>query len=566
MRWLLRDVPLAAGRASKLALLVAGLAVVGQQSLAQEADQEEGSAAAGEIEELVVTGSYIKRSAQDSPSPLTVISAQDIEQAHIGDVQELLLRLPYESGGWIRASTFDGGGGQGRIPINLRNLGECATLPLVNGRRHTTGWMTPAGCAGVDTNSMVPTMMLQRVEILKDGSSALYGSDAIAGVVNFITKDNFEGFDFDARFVTDQNTGLGDEILLRLGDRLAHGSRRLRGRRGLPAAQRNPHPGPRHLRNPRRLRLLGHRAAGLVSAGEHRGAVVRRRHAVPGGSRSPHATHAESAHAGNRWLGRRLGLRGPELRRRRRLGRLRRYARSLLQRRWPEHALPDRLRQLLLHSGRRSAAEDLLDRRLRAHGHLRGLLRRRLLGAGVLPLELLGAANAHADYSRPQPGARQRRESARHDAGAVGEPLASARRHAAHAHAHSPDSHPAGRRPRHLPHGARRKVGPRAWRTRLDGQRVVLGQRVVAVPVQRGGFPRRRDGAGAERPRRPQLQLHGPVAGVDRGEPRQRQPRVHRRQLRGRQLLLPQSLRQRPVRFQRQLPRSGEQSEPRHVA
>ena len=201
-------------RSSTLALVVAGLALAGQHAaLAEEASEEgEEGASEGPIEELVVTGSYIKRSAQDSPSPLTVISAVDIEQAHIADVQELLLRLPYESGGWIRASTFDGGGGQGRIPINLRNLGECSTLPLVNGRRHTTGWMTPAGCAGVDTNSMVPTMMLERVEILKDGSSALYGSDAIAGVVNFITKDNFEGFDLDARFLTDQNTGLGDEI------------------------------------------------------------------------------------------------------------------------------------------------------------------------------------------------------------------------------------------------------------------------------------------------------------------------------------------------------------------
>ena len=186
------------------ALMAFGMA----PAFAQDAEED----APEEVEELVVTGSYIKRSAQDSPSPLTVISAVDIEQSHIADVQELLLRLPYESGGWIRASTFDGGGGQGRIPINLRNLGECATLPLVNGRRHTTGWMTPAGCAAVDTNSMVPTLMLERVEILKDGSSALYGSDAIAGVVNFITRDNFEGLDFDARFLTDEATGQGDEI------------------------------------------------------------------------------------------------------------------------------------------------------------------------------------------------------------------------------------------------------------------------------------------------------------------------------------------------------------------
>lgn len=190
---------------SKL-LGLAALSVVSLSGNAQGTGDDES------LEEVVVTGSFIKRSAQDSASPLSVITAGDLEQAHIADAQELLLRLPYESGGWVRASTFDGGGGQGRVPINLRNLGECATLPLVNGRRHTTGWMTPAGCAGIDTNSMVPTLMLERVELLKDGSSALYGSDAIAGVVNFITRDNFEGFEFDTRFLTDENTGHGDEI------------------------------------------------------------------------------------------------------------------------------------------------------------------------------------------------------------------------------------------------------------------------------------------------------------------------------------------------------------------
>ena len=166
---------------------------------------------AGPIEEVVVTGSYIKRSAADSASPLSVMSSADIERMQVSDVQELLLRLPYESGGWIRASTFDGGGGQGRVPINLRNLGDCSTLPLVNGRRHVTGWLNPSGCAAVDTNSMIPTLMVDRVEILKDGSSALYGSDAIAGVVNFLTKDDFEGFEFDTRYVVDEPTGRGEE-------------------------------------------------------------------------------------------------------------------------------------------------------------------------------------------------------------------------------------------------------------------------------------------------------------------------------------------------------------------
>ena len=165
-----------------------------------------------QIEEVVVTGSYIKSSPADSPSPLSVISAADIENNHTVDMNELLLRIPYQSGGYIQAATFTGGGFQGRLPINLRNLGDAATLPLVNGRRHLAAFVAPLGDSTVDINSMIPNMMIDRIEIVKDGASALYGSDAIAGVVNFITKKNFEGVDLDMRFLTDEATGMGDEI------------------------------------------------------------------------------------------------------------------------------------------------------------------------------------------------------------------------------------------------------------------------------------------------------------------------------------------------------------------
>ena len=164
------------------------------------------------IEEIVVTGSYIKSSPADSPSPLSVITSADIENNHTVDMNELLTRLPYQSGGYIQAATFTGGGFQGRLPINLRNLGDAATLPLVNGRRHLPAFVAPLGDSTVDVNSMIPQVMIDRVEIVKDGSSALYGSDAVAGVVNFITKKNFEGVEIDTRFVTDEATSTGDEI------------------------------------------------------------------------------------------------------------------------------------------------------------------------------------------------------------------------------------------------------------------------------------------------------------------------------------------------------------------
>ena len=165
-----------------------------------------------DIEEIIVTGSYIKSSPADSPSPLSIISAADIENNHTVDMNELLLRIPYQSGGYIQAATFTGGGFQGRLPINLRNLGDAATLPLVNGRRHLPAFVAPLGDSTVDINSMIPQMMIDRIEIVKDGSSALYGSDAVAGVVNFITKRDFEGVDIDTRFLTDEATGTGDEI------------------------------------------------------------------------------------------------------------------------------------------------------------------------------------------------------------------------------------------------------------------------------------------------------------------------------------------------------------------
>jgi outer membrane receptor protein involved in Fe transport len=186
------------GLVSVLAVMFTGI------TMAQDEGQE--------VEEVVVTGSYIKKSPADSPSPLSIISSADIENNHTVDMNELLLRIPYQQGGYIQAATFTGGGFQGRLPINLRNLGDAATLPLVNGRRHLPAFVAPLGDSTVDVNSMIPQVMIDRIEIVKDGSSALYGSDAVAGVVNFITKRDFEGVDLDVRYLTDERTRVGDEI------------------------------------------------------------------------------------------------------------------------------------------------------------------------------------------------------------------------------------------------------------------------------------------------------------------------------------------------------------------
>ncbi|MFT5099096.1 MAG: iron complex outermembrane receptor protein [Candidatus Azotimanducaceae bacterium] len=188
------------GRAAGLVTLVASLSAL--PSLNAIAEQE--------LEEVVVTGSYLKRSAADSPSPLSVVTSADIEDLGAADVSEIIQAMPWASGSQSRAATFQGGGADGQNSLNLRNLGHGSTLPLVNGKRNVASWYNGRGNASVNVNGLIPNIALERIEIVKDGASALYGSDAVAGVVNFITKKDFEGMDFSAQFTTDEETGKGD--------------------------------------------------------------------------------------------------------------------------------------------------------------------------------------------------------------------------------------------------------------------------------------------------------------------------------------------------------------------
>ena len=177
-------------------LLLLGVVVASLPQVAVAAEDEE-------IEEVVVTGSYLKRTAADSPSPLSIVSAADIEDIGAADVAEVIASMPWNSGSQTRAATFQGEGADGRMGINLRNLGNSATLPLVNGKRQVPSWYNGRGNASTNINAIVPTIAIERIgEIVKDGASALYGSDAVAGVVNFITKSDFEGFDIAYQFTT----------------------------------------------------------------------------------------------------------------------------------------------------------------------------------------------------------------------------------------------------------------------------------------------------------------------------------------------------------------------------
>ncbi len=190
-------------RALLLACVVVGLGFVGAKpALAASTDQL--------IEEVIVTGSYLKRNAADSPSPLSIVTSADIEDIGAADVAEIVQNMPWASGSQTRATTFQGEGADGQNSINLRNLGHGATLPLINGKRQVPSWYNGRGNASVNVNNLVPNIAIERVEIVKDGASALYGSDAVAGVVNFITKRSFEGMDFSYQFTTSDETNSGD--------------------------------------------------------------------------------------------------------------------------------------------------------------------------------------------------------------------------------------------------------------------------------------------------------------------------------------------------------------------
>ena len=151
-------------------------------------------AVAGETEEIIVTGSRIRRDAFTAALPLTVITEEGAILAGMANTSEILQSSALASGTQIDNS-FGGfvvSGGPGVNTFGLRSLDPGRTLILVNGRR-----FTPAGTRGqvnsIDLNS-IPDVAIDRIEILKDGASSIYGADAIAGVVNIITKKRFDDF------------------------------------------------------------------------------------------------------------------------------------------------------------------------------------------------------------------------------------------------------------------------------------------------------------------------------------------------------------------------------------
>lgn len=139
---------------------------------------------------IVVTGSRISRPDIEAAVPVVAIGAETIQADAAQNISDILNELPQVGIGSTRTNTNFLTSGTGIATVNLRGLGNSRTLTLVNGRRYIGGF---AGDSAVDLNN-IPTDLIERVEVVTGGSSAVYGSDAVAGVVNFIMKSKFDGF------------------------------------------------------------------------------------------------------------------------------------------------------------------------------------------------------------------------------------------------------------------------------------------------------------------------------------------------------------------------------------
>ncbi|WP_299810169.1 TonB-dependent receptor [uncultured Shewanella sp.] len=150
--------------------------------------------AGADVERIAVTGSRIQRTDMETASPVTVIDASAIKASGATSIDEVLQKMTATGGAMTNPGVNNGS--QGGASINLRGLGSQRTLVLVNNRRMVNSGTGAASTVDLNT---IPVSMIKRVEVLKDGASSVYGSDAVAGVVNIILKDDFEGLELNVQ-------------------------------------------------------------------------------------------------------------------------------------------------------------------------------------------------------------------------------------------------------------------------------------------------------------------------------------------------------------------------------
>ncbi|HWL64013.1 MAG TPA: TonB-dependent receptor [Steroidobacteraceae bacterium] len=169
---------------SLVAAAIPAVATAAEDGSGQEQDQE--------LEEVIVTGSRLTRAADEMPNPVLTVQAEDLRQSGYTNLTDALVQIPALVASQTRFDNSGARAGIGTAGLNLldlRNLGTDRTLVLVNGRRHVGG---VPGSAAVDLNS-IPIDLIERVDVLTGGVSAIYGADGVSGVVNFITRRDFEG-------------------------------------------------------------------------------------------------------------------------------------------------------------------------------------------------------------------------------------------------------------------------------------------------------------------------------------------------------------------------------------
>jgi iron complex outermembrane receptor protein len=183
-----------------LRLMYSGGIALGMGLLALPAVAQE-QAADSTIQRVEITGSSIKRIAKEGSLPVQTLTRADIDQSGVNNVADLVAKLPSMQG-FITSSASVNGGGGGVQTASVHAIGTEYTLVLLNGRR-----MAPYGTGSAVNLASIPLSAVERVEILTDGASTLYGSDAIAGVVNFILKKNQHDFNIDATYVQPEKSG-----------------------------------------------------------------------------------------------------------------------------------------------------------------------------------------------------------------------------------------------------------------------------------------------------------------------------------------------------------------------
>ena len=196
--------------------LILALALTqGLHAQQDEADAEADEAVMEEevMDEIVVTGSRIRRDEFTSAAPVQIIDGQVSRELGLIDTAALLQSATQATGTQIDSTftAFVVDNGPGAAQINLRGLGVQRVLVLLNSRR-----VAPGGVGGAPTSpdiSTIPNVMIDRIELLLDGASSIYGSDAVAGVANVIMRKDFEGFEFEGIFEETDHTGGGEKTM-----------------------------------------------------------------------------------------------------------------------------------------------------------------------------------------------------------------------------------------------------------------------------------------------------------------------------------------------------------------